>query len=181
MENLYKYLKNVPTMNPNVAVSLAIADASDDTEDATATAEDIKEGKTAYVAGGKVTGTLKELDTSDGTAAASDILNGKTAYVNGAKITGTISSKAAQTYTPGTSVQTIEAGQYLAGVQTIAAVPTEEKTVTPSTSQQIISPSIGKFISRVIVAGDANLIAENIKEGVTIFGITGTYTGPAAE
>lgn len=120
-------------------------------------------------------------DTSDATAVAKDILNGKTAYAKGQKLIGTISSKGAQTYTPSASTQTISAGQYLAGTQTISAVPVEEKTVTPSSSEQIISPSIGKFISKVTIAGDANLIAENIKEGVTIFGITGTYTAPAAE
>ena len=80
-------------------------------------------------------------DTSDANATASDILSGKTGYVNGVKITGNISSKAAQTYIPTTSNQTIAAGQYLSGAQTIA--------------------------------GDVNLIASNIKSGVTIFGVTG--------
>jgi len=36
------------------------------------------------------------------------------------KITGNIQSKAAATYTPGTSDQTISAGQYLSGAQTIS-------------------------------------------------------------
>ena len=80
-------------------------------------------------------------DTSDANATASDILSGKTGYVNGVKITGNISSKAAQTYIPTTSNQTIAAGQYLSGAQTIA--------------------------------GDVNLIASNVKSGVTIFGVTG--------
>lgn len=175
MENLYKYLKNVPTMNPNVAVSLAIADASDDTEDATATAEDIKEGKTAYVASGKVTGTLKELDTSDATAVVGDILSGKTAYVNGVKVTGNIQSLESKTYIPASSPQVIEAGKYLAGAQTIEAVPTEEKEVDPGASSKEVSPSIGKFLSKVTVNGDANLVAGNIKKDVSIFGVTGTY------
>lgn len=85
------------------------------------------------------------IDTSDATATASDILLGKTAYVNDKKITGTITTKESQEYTPSTSDQTIEAGVYLNGIQTIK--------------------------------GDANLISENIKSGVSIFGITGTYTG----
>lgn len=272
MEDLYNYLIKTSTINPNVAVSLAQADASDDTADATATAADIVEGKTAYIATGKVTGTFKgvstddatavasdiktgktayvkgekitgsfngvdtsdadataadirtgkiayvkgqkvtgnfagvdssdatalvgdimqgktayignkkvegtyvPLDTSDGTAAASDILNGKIAYVNGAKVTGTIASKTAQTYTPGTSAQTIAAGQYLAGAQTITAVPTEEKSATPSTAEQEVVPTAGKFLSKVTVGGDANLVADNIKSGVSIFGVQGTLT-----
>ena len=119
------------------------------------------------------------LDTSDATATAGDILSGKTAYVNGSLVTGSITSKEAQTYTPSSSEQTIAAGQYLSGAQTIAAVPTEEKSATPSATAQEITPTEGKFLSKVTVSGDANLLAENIKSGVTIFGVVGTYTGAA--
>lgn len=52
-----------------------------------------------------------------------------------------ITRKSAATYTPGTADQTIAAGQYLSGTQTIK--------------------------------GDANLVAENIAEGVSIFGVAG--------
>lgn len=52
--------------------------------------------------------------------------------------------KAAQTYTPTTSDQTIAAGQYLSGAQTIK--------------------------------GDENLLANNIKQGVSIFGVNGNLT-----
>ena len=87
---------------------------------------------------------LAELQTNvnNGTVEANKMLKDYTAYKNGAYVTGTIESKAAQTYTPGTTDQTITAGQYLSGDQTIK--------------------------------GDANLVANNIKSGVEIFGVTGT-------
>lgn len=56
-----------------------------DTADATATPDDIRRGKTAYVNNMKVIGTKDWVDTSDATATASDIAVGKTAYVNGTK------------------------------------------------------------------------------------------------
>ena len=65
-------------------------------------------------------GTAEFLDTSDATLSSGDsMLSGVTAYSNGTKYTGTISSKSAATYTPTTSDQTISAGQYLSGAQTI--------------------------------------------------------------
>lgn len=60
------------------------------------------------------------VNPSDATATAADILSGKTAYIaDGSKATGSIPSKAAQTYTPTTADQTIAAGQYLSGAQTV--------------------------------------------------------------
>ena len=85
------------------------------------------------------------INTADADATATDILSGKTAYINNTKVTGTIAFKPAQTYTPGTINQTISAGYFLSGDQTIA--------------------------------GDANLVAENIAQGVSIFGVEGTHSG----
>ena len=65
-------------------------------------------------------GTARFMDTSDASLDnANKMLNGVTAYAGGTKYTGNIASKAAATYTPTTSDQTIAAGQYLSGAQTI--------------------------------------------------------------
>lgn len=65
-------------------------------------------------------GNAEYYDTSDATlASGASMLSGVTAYADGTLYTGSISSKAAATYTPSTSDQTIAAGQYLSGAQTI--------------------------------------------------------------
>ncbi|WMJ78514.1 MULTISPECIES: phage tail protein [unclassified Sedimentibacter] len=69
----------------------------------------------AGVTVGGILGTF----TNDATATAAQILKDKIAYVKGNKVVGTILSKGAQTYTPGTTNQVINAGQYLSGAQTI--------------------------------------------------------------
>jgi len=65
-------------------------------------------------------GSSNVVDTSAGDAVAGDILSGKKAYVDGALVTGNIASKGVATITPTTTNQTIAAGQYLSGIQTIS-------------------------------------------------------------
>jgi hypothetical protein len=51
------------------------------------------------------------------------------------------------------------------------------KTITPTTTNQTAVSSGYYTGGNVIVAGDSELIAGNIKKGVDIFGVTGTYEG----
>ena len=58
----------------------------------------------------------------------------------------------------------------------------QDKTVDPSTSSQEITADSGKTLRKVTVSAvtasiDANITAENIKSGVTILGVEGTYDG----
>lgn len=151
--------------------------------DATATAGQILAPYTAYVASGKVTGTIPTNDDADVTINGAQVrvaagyfaqavskaiptvaqavpsisvsdagLITATATQNAGYVaqgtqsaTQQLTVQGAQTITPGTAVQTIAAGRYLTGAQTIQ--------------------------------GDANLVAGNIKDGVSIFGVQGTYEG----
>ena len=112
-----------------------------------------------------------------------------------------VTKKAATTYTPGTSNQTIGANQYLSGAQTIkgdsnlvagnirsgvsifgvtgtvvaASSPNlQTKTVTPRTSSQTVKPDSGYVLETISVSGDANLVSGNIISGKTIFGVSGS-------
>ena len=86
--------------------------------------------------------------------------------------------QAAKTITPTTASQiAVSSGYYTGGNITVAAIQTQSKTVTPTSTTQNITPDSGKFLSKVTVNGDSDLVAGNIKSGVNIFGITGTYVG----
>ena len=92
------------------------------------------------------------------TATAEDVLSGKTFYSGDKTVkTGTIAKKAAATYGAKTSAQTIAAGQYLSGAQTIAAV-----------TQSNLSAAN-------IVAGTTITIASN---GSNLWSVTGTRIKP---
>lgn len=78
--------------------------------------------------------------------------------------------------TPEVQVQNPLVDQIIAELQGKVVIPPEleEKTATPSAEDQIITPTAGKYLSKVTVEGDSNFIAENIKSGVEIWGVTGT-------
>ena len=80
------------------------------------------------------------------------------------------------------ATQNAEAIANITAVASAIVKPTQEKTVTPTTSKQTITADSGKVLSKVTVnavtaAIDANITAENIKSGVTILGVTGSYSG----
>ena len=52
----------------------------------------------------------------------------------------------------------------------------QSKTFTPTSAGSTILPDVGyNALSQVVVNGDADLVAGNIKSGVSIFGVVGTY------
>lgn len=50
-------------------------------------------------------------------------------------------------------------------------------TITPGTTEQTAVASGRYTTGDVVVSGDANLVPENIAEGVSIFGVQGTHSG----
>lgn len=141
----------IPT-NPTfdqLATAISEIETGIDTRDATATYLDILSPKTAYVNNVLVTGGISSkvaatyspstttqtiaasqylsgaqtISPVTGTATTAKVLSGYTfSSANGIGLTGTIASKAATTYSPSTTTQTIASGQYLSGMQTISPV-----------------------------------------------------------
>lgn len=118
----------------------------------TATAADVLSGKKFHLKSGQqATGTCTyDANTSDATAAAAEILATKTAYVAGNKITGSMPNRGAQTSTITTKAQSV-------------------------TIQQGYHDGSGSV--SISSAEQAKLIATNIRENVTILGVTGTMSG----
>lgn len=115
----------------------------------TVTADKILASYTAHDASGAVvTGTCDyDANTQDATVKVAEILKGQTAYARGTKLTGTMPNNGAVTLTIDTvsGVATIPQG-YHDGSGKVSILDTEQ----------------------------AKIIAANIKQGITILGVTGT-------
>ena len=163
-----------------------------DTSDATAKSSDILKDKTAYVDREKITGNIESKEattytpgTSNQTISSGQYLNGdqtikgdSNLVANNIKknssifgVSGTFTSDATATSSNILSGKT----GYVNGSKVTGNISSKSAAIyTPGTSNQTISS--GQYLSgNQTIKGDSNLVASNIKQGVSIFGITGTY------
>ena len=140
-------MANNQYINKVIYGNQTLLDLTSDTVDE----EYLLSGYTAHTkTGERITGSCTyDADTSDATASAGEILSTKTAYVDGSRVTGTMPNRGAVTGTiSDLTAYTIQNG-YHDGSGTVDIDATEK----------------------------AKIIAGNIKDGVEILGVTGTYTG----
>lgn len=141
-------MANVYNSKVVLASGEVLMDLTSDTVDAAHLLKDY----TAHGANGApVTGTCTfDSDTSDDTAAVGEILAGKTAHARGTKLTGTMPNNGAVAGTISTKAQVYTVPQgYHDGSGTVQIAATEQ----------------------------AKIIANNIREGITILGVEGTMSG----
>ena len=116
------------------------------------TADKLAKNVTAHdKSGALITGTnTYDADTSDATAAAAEILTGKSAYVNGGKIDGSMPNRGSVSGTIST-----KAGEYV--------IP------------QGYHDGSGKV--SILSTEQAKIVAENIRQGITILDVEGSMSG----
>ena len=139
------------------------------------------------------TGKVKAKDLASqtvGDGVAADIRTGKKVWVNGEEVTGIMPDHNLDNTTvewrlssvpPGggdaSMVVDVEEGYYEAGAYPVGtlAMYQPDSSITPGT-EDITLPGGAWYMNGVTIAGDENLVAENIRSGVTLFGIPGSMT-----
>lgn len=160
-----------------------------------ATSADILYGKKAYVNGALIEGTIQTKTGKQGSTITS---NGATSIPQGYHDGGSyVSVNVSTTTTNGalgepsinlntstgviTATSNVRTSGYLSTSATTSktyTLPTNSGgIITPGTSQKTAVAAGEYTTAATYVKGDSNLVAANIKNGVSIFGVSGTYAG----
>lgn len=132
-----------------------------------------------------VSNGVTKIDLTADTVAASNLLSGITAHDrSGAPIEGTMPSLATATGDANATTATILTGYsgYVAGAKVTGAMPNiGAQSIVIDDKNDSISISAGYHDGSGTAVLDSTekskLIAENIKNGVVLLGVTGSYTG----
>ena len=150
----------------------------------------IKDGVSIFGVEGTYTGQSLPSLTTPGTAAdlksGKQLINQSGSIVTGSMPTVSWAKPTMRFQTNGTINVTatqdegfIEGGDQTATAQFPSTMTSSGGTYTPTTSRQTIVPSARWTTGYHYMAGDANLVSGNIRKGISIFNVTGTYEGTA--
>ena len=121
-------------------------------------------------------GYYKISAVANGSASGPSLISGTSATVSTG--TNTLTLTKTVSVTPTVSAGYVSSGTATnSSVSLTASVTTKAAaTITPGTTNQTIVS--GTYLTGTqTISGDSNLVAGNIKSGVSIFGVAGTYTG----
>ena len=190
---LLNALKTKAQNLPNRGTGSGGGSGSTDLSFVTATASDILEGKTgADSSGNAVNGSM----TNNGAWSTTKTSNGDVTipagFHNGSgKVSVNVSTSAGALDTPSISFnKTLGKFTATSKVKTSGYISTSDTTTasytisniylggeyTPTKASQTIPLTEKYCTGDVVIKGDNNLVPSNIKSGISIFGVTGTYT-----
>ena len=197
---------NVPQVQIPLSSGSGMAEFYDTSDATLDSGDKMLSGNTAYANGTKYTGTIETKTGADMTASGATVTAPAGYYASASSksiasgsattpatsitLTPTISLNTStglitasvsgsQSVTPTVSAGYVSSGT--AGTVTISGSDTEQlstkaaATITPTTSDQTIAA--GQYLlGAQTIEGDANLVASNIKSGISIFGVAGALT-----
>lgn len=143
---------------------------------------DVLTGKTFFTTNpkSKQTGTMPHNGAMSGSLNCGQSKSVPAGYTTG----GTITANSLSSQTSATATAAfISSGKtaWTNGSKITGTLATQGgSTTTPGTTNKTIVTATKHVTGNIVVAGNSNLIAGNIKKGVNIFGVTGTWEGYVA-
>ena len=175
--SLTNELTNSEIINSASTLTTTVSKSILSSADPNLKAENIVTGKEIFGIEG-TGGASGGVDTTDANAVATNIENGKTAYVNGAKVTGTLPVVASGNEVSATNSNVVTATE-TDGVSVLLKSDAKRILEQGAGLKATISNSDLVDLINGPVSANATVKAENIKSGVTILGVTGTFTDDA--